>query len=105
MNRDLIRQLAKAPSFLGKLWRLAAPYWWNRETAEIEMRGRKFRVAERWIARGLLALVLFLNLFIVWILKLANDWNARFFNALEERTSTPSGSSCATSSSSRRSSS
>jgi vitamin B12/bleomycin/antimicrobial peptide transport system ATP-binding/permease protein len=42
-------------------------------------------VPERWIARALLALVLFLNLFIVWILKLANDWNARFFNALEEK--------------------
>ncbi len=85
MTLDLIRQLAKAPSFLGKLWRLAAPYWWNQETAEIEMLGRRLRVPERWIARGLLAVVLFLNLFIVWILKLANDWNARFFNALEEK--------------------
>lgn len=85
MNLDLIRQLAKAPSFFGKLWRLAAPYWWNQETAEIEMLGRRLRVPERWIARGLLAVVLFLNLFIVWILKLANDWNARFFNALEEK--------------------
>src|SRR5512132_4343179 len=105
MNRDLIRQLAQAPSFVGKLWRLATPYWWNQETAEIEIRGRKFRVPERWIARGLLALVLFLNLFIVGILKLTNDWNARFFNVLERRTSMPSGSSCATSSSSRRCSS
>jgi vitamin B12/bleomycin/antimicrobial peptide transport system ATP-binding/permease protein len=85
MNRDLISRLAKTPSFLGKLWRLAAPYWWNQETAEVEIRGRTFRVPERWIARGLLALVLFLNLIIVWILKLANDWNARFFNALEDK--------------------
>ena len=85
MNLDLIKQLAKASSFLGKLWRLAAPYWWNHETAEIAMLGRRLRVPERWIARGLLAVVLFLNLFIVWILKLANDWNARFFNALEEK--------------------
>ena len=43
------------------------------------------RVPERWIARALLAVVLFLNIIIVWILKLANDWNARFFNALEQK--------------------
>ena len=85
MNRDLIRRLAATPGFLGKLWRLAAPYWWNRETAEIEIRGRTFRVPERWIARGLLAIVLFLNIIIVWLLKLVNDWNGRFFNALQDK--------------------
>jgi putative ATP-binding cassette transporter len=85
MTSDLIRRLAATPGFLGKLWRLTAPYWSTREMAEFVIRGRTFRVPERWVARGLLALVLFLNIIIVWLLKLANDWNGRFFDALQEK--------------------
>lgn len=85
MNRDLIRRLAETRGVLGKLWRLAAPYWSAKEIATITMLGRQVRVPERWIARGLLALVLFLNIVIVWLLKLVNEWNARFFNALQEK--------------------
>jgi len=85
MNRDLIRRLAETKGVLGKLRRLAAPYWSAREIATIAIFGQQVRVPERWIARGLLALVLFLNIVIVWLLKLVNDWNARFFHALQEK--------------------
>jgi putative ATP-binding cassette transporter len=85
MNGELSARLAKTGSFLGKLWRLTLPYWRAAERAEVSILGRRLLVPERWIARGLLAIVLFLNIIIVWILKLANDWNARFFNALEQK--------------------
>ena len=85
MGQDFLKRLSATPQFLGKLWRLAAPYWWAEGTAEFPLFGRTVRVPERWLARGLLALVIFLNVIIVWILKLANDWNARFFNALQEK--------------------
>ncbi|MBK8174414.1 MAG: ABC transporter ATP-binding protein/permease [Rhodospirillales bacterium] len=85
MNGDLSARLSTAAGFLAKLWHLTIPYWRATEWGEVSMFGRKLRVRERWIARALLAIVLFLNVIIVWILKLANDWNARFYNALEEK--------------------
>jgi ABC-type uncharacterized transport system, permease and ATPase components len=85
MTHDFIARLSATPQFLGKLWRLAAPYWWAPDTAEVRFLGRTVRLPERWLARGLLALVLVLNIGIVWLLKLANDWNARFFNALQDK--------------------
>jgi hypothetical protein len=85
MNGELSARMATAATFVGKLWRLTIPYWRARDTAEITILGHALRVPERWIAGGLLAIVLFLNIVIVWILKLANDWNARFFNALEQK--------------------
>ncbi|MFO1156072.1 MAG: ABC transporter ATP-binding protein/permease [Rhodospirillales bacterium] len=85
MNGSLIQRIAEARGFLGKLWRLAAPYWGTRDVAEIDFRGLTLRVPERWIARGLLCVVLFLNIIIVWLLKLVNDWNGRFFNALQDK--------------------
>lgn len=85
MTNEFINRLSATPRFLGKLWRLAAPYWWAPGTAEFTLLGKRLHMPERWLARGLLALVLFLNIVIVWILKLANDWNARFYNALQEK--------------------
>lgn len=85
MGQDFLKRLSATPQFLGKLWRLAAPYWWAEGTAEFPLFGRTVRLPERWLARGILALVIFLNVIFVWILKLANDWNARFFNALQEK--------------------
>jgi vitamin B12/bleomycin/antimicrobial peptide transport system ATP-binding/permease protein len=82
MNGELSARMATAATFVGKL---CIPYWRARDTAEITILGHALRVPERWIAAGLLAIVLFLNIIIVWILKLANDWNARFFNALEQK--------------------
>jgi vitamin B12/bleomycin/antimicrobial peptide transport system ATP-binding/permease protein len=57
-------------SFFRKLWRLTKPYW----TSE-----------ERWVARGLLALVIALNLGTVYLNVLFNDWYGRFYDALQDK--------------------
>ncbi|HEX3208846.1 MAG TPA: ABC transporter ATP-binding protein/permease [Geminicoccaceae bacterium] len=64
------RRLAATHGFLAKLWKLTAPYFWSEE---------------RWSARGLLAIVVGSSVVLVYILKLLNDWNARFFNALQDK--------------------
>ncbi len=64
-------KLASAGAFVGRVWRLAFPYWRSS--------------SERWRARGLLALILALALGGVYILVLLNDWNREFYNALQER--------------------
>jgi putative ATP-binding cassette transporter len=57
-------------STLAVIWRLAIPY---------------FRSDDRWPARALLAAVVAIELSIVGINVLINQWNARFYNALQER--------------------
>lgn len=57
------------PGFLKAAWRLAHPYWSSQE---------------RWSARGLLAVVIAMNLALVAIDVALNSWNASFFNALQE---------------------
>jgi putative ATP-binding cassette transporter len=57
-------------SFFKKLWRLIKPYW----TSD-----------DRWIARGLLALVIVLNLGTVYLNVLFNDWYGRFYDALQDK--------------------
>ncbi len=56
--------------FFKKLWRLTKPYW----TSE-----------DRWIARGLLAVVIALNLGTVYLNVLFNDWYGRFYDALQDK--------------------
>jgi vitamin B12/bleomycin/antimicrobial peptide transport system ATP-binding/permease protein len=70
MTRKLSSRLAAAHGFLAKLWKLTAPYFWSEE---------------RWSARGLLAIVIGGNVMLVYLAKLLNEWNARFFNALEDK--------------------
>jgi putative ATP-binding cassette transporter len=70
MTRKLSSRLAAAHGFLAKLWKLTAPYFWSEE---------------RWSARGLLAIVIGGNVFLVYLAKLLNEWNARFFNALQDK--------------------
>ncbi len=55
---------------LAIVWRLAAPY---------------FRSEDKWAARGLLAAVITIELAIVAITVLINQWNSRFYNALQDR--------------------
>jgi vitamin B12/bleomycin/antimicrobial peptide transport system ATP-binding/permease protein len=55
---------------LAIVWRLAAPY---------------FRSEDKWAGRGLLAAVISIELAIVAITVLINQWNSRFYNALQER--------------------
>src|SRR5262245_10288137 len=57
-------------STLATIWRLAAPY---------------FSSEDRWPGRGLLAAVIGIELATVGINVLLNYWNARFFNAIQER--------------------
>ena len=72
MTEPVIGRVAAARSFLGQIWKLAAPYWWSEE---------------RWIARGLLVTILSMNVFLVWLLKQLNDWNRAFFDALQDKNS------------------
>ncbi|HEX4571153.1 MAG TPA: ABC transporter ATP-binding protein/permease, partial [Dongiaceae bacterium] len=56
--------------FLSALWRLTRPYWFSEE---------------RWVARGLLVLIIALNLGDVATSVWYNSWNADFFNALQDK--------------------
>ncbi len=56
-------------SMLATVWRVAAPY---------------FRSEDKWAGRGLLAAVIAIELGIVGINVLLNQWNNRFYNALQE---------------------
>lgn len=58
------------PSILLTIWRLAIPY---------------FRSQDRWAGRILLAAVVVIELSIVGITVLINQWNNRFYNALQDR--------------------
>lgn len=57
-------------STLATIWRLAAPY---------------FRSEDRWAGRGLLAAIIAIELSLVGIDVLINQWNNRFYTALQER--------------------
>lgn len=57
-------------TLLAAIWRLALPY---------------FRSEDRWPGRLLLAAVIAIELAIVAITVLINQWNARFYNALQDR--------------------
>ena len=57
-------------STLATIWRLAIPY---------------FRSEDRWAGRGLLAAVVAIELAVVGVTVLINQWNARFYNALQDR--------------------
>src|ERR1700687_1458023 len=56
--------------FFRKLWRLTKPYWSSEE---------------RRMARGLLAVVVGLNLGQVYLSVLFNDWNGRFYDSLQQK--------------------
>ena len=62
--------MAKLSTFLKDLWRLTKPYWYSEE---------------RWSARGLLALIVALNLGLVYIDVLLNQWQNGFYNTLENK--------------------
>ena len=67
-----MRLLIHAATFLGKVWKLARPYWFSEE---------------RWRARGLLAAIVTLSLGLVYLLVAFNRWNRDFYNALQEKNS------------------
>jgi putative ATP-binding cassette transporter len=57
-----------ARTFLPDLWALTRPYWFSEE---------------RWAARGLLAVIVALNLGLVYINVQLNQWNNDFYNTLQ----------------------
>jgi putative ATP-binding cassette transporter len=62
--------LIDARTFLGNVWKLAAPFW---------------RSEEKWRAWGLLLAIVSLSLGSVYMLVVLNDWNRRFFNAIQDK--------------------
>jgi putative ATP-binding cassette transporter len=84
IDRFLTR-IAGARSFAGKLWVLTRPYWLAEQRQRIALWGFSVSLKESWIARSLLAATVALSVLIVYISKLINSWNARFFNAIQER--------------------
>lgn len=61
--------MSTRPRFWHDLWRLISPYWFG---------------DRRWVARGLLGLLVAINLGLVGINVLFNEWYGRFYNALQE---------------------
>jgi vitamin B12/bleomycin/antimicrobial peptide transport system ATP-binding/permease protein len=55
---------------LATVWRIASPY---------------FRSEDKWVGRGLLAAVIAIQLSLVAIDVLINQWNNRFYNALQDK--------------------
>ncbi|OEF26080.1 ABC transporter ATP-binding protein/permease [Vibrio rumoiensis] len=55
--------------FLGKVWQLSKPYWQSEE---------------KWMAWGLLIAIVALNLGMVYMSVILNQWNSDFYNALQE---------------------
>jgi putative ATP-binding cassette transporter len=82
----LTSRMAETRHFLGKIWRLAAPYWWAEEIGfDRVILGVRVRIRERWIARGLLAVIIGMAMGLVYLNKLFNDWYGRFYNALQNK--------------------
>ena len=71
MSHDVFLSLT-GRSLLGKVWALVKPYWSS---------------DERWSARGLLASIVAMALFMVFLDVQFNSWNNNFYNALQEKQS------------------
>src|SRR5207244_9336740 len=56
--------------FLRDVWTLAIPYWFSED---------------RWPARGLLAVLVAMNLGLVYLNVLFNRWNNAFYNTLQDK--------------------
>ena len=82
----LTRRMAETRNFLGKIWRLAAPYWSAQEIGlDQRVLGIHLRIRECWIARGLLLTIVAMAVGMVYLAKLFNDWYGRFYDALQEK--------------------
>ena len=61
---------ANTPGFARDLWALVRPFWFSEE---------------RWPARGLLAVIVGMNLGLVYLNVLFNQWNNAFYDALQTK--------------------
>src|SRR6266853_193588 len=66
----MLNRLAAARAFARRAWGLANPYWGSEE---------------RWRGRVLLTVIVVLTLALVGLQVLYNDWNRRFFEALQNK--------------------
>ena len=57
-------------TFIFNLWHLTIPYW---------------RSEQRWVARALLAIIVTLNLGLVYLNVALNEWQNGFYNALQNK--------------------
>jgi putative ATP-binding cassette transporter len=79
-------RLVSVTRLLRDAWRLAGPYFRSDQRVSVDFgRFGCWRVTEKWIGRSLLAAVVGLELAQVWLSVLLNAWNARFFNALQDK--------------------
>jgi putative ATP-binding cassette transporter len=69
-HADDTRSMMDLRQFIRDSWRLARPYWSSED---------------RWAAWGLLAIVVAMNLGLVYINVLFNKWNNTFYNAIQEK--------------------
>jgi putative ATP-binding cassette transporter len=81
----MMKRIASARAFFKKLWALARPYWFAQDRQRLQFWWFSITMSEAWIARGLLALIIGMSVLSVYMSKLFNDWNARFFNALQDK--------------------
>lgn len=65
----LVQQQEKNGRPFKAIWSILSPYWWSEE---------------RLIALGLLGVIVALNLGLVYLTVLFNEWNRYFYNALQE---------------------
>ncbi len=86
MTESVLNRVATARGFFSQLWKLTAPYWWCEDIGiDRKIVGVQLRIPEKWVARGLLLVIIGMAVFLVFLSKQLNDWNARFFNALQEK--------------------
>jgi vitamin B12/bleomycin/antimicrobial peptide transport system ATP-binding/permease protein len=84
INRYLTR-IADARGFFAKLWALSRPYWYAAEWQTVRVGPWTLQLRECWIARANLLAIIALSVLSVYAAKLLNAWNARFYNALQEK--------------------
>ena len=88
MIQGFSTRIGNARLFLSKLWLLSRPYWYAADWQIVRLGPWSIRLRERWIARSMLMTIIALSVFAVYVAKLLNDWNARFYNALQEKNET-----------------
>lgn len=67
---ELDTKMKKRGISIRSLWNLLGPYWWSEE---------------KWAGRGLLAVIVALNLGLVYVNVLFNEWNRFFYDSLQNK--------------------
>ncbi|WP_370675337.1 ABC transporter ATP-binding protein/permease [Pleomorphomonas sp. PLEO] len=70
---------------LALAWRLAVPYFKEKQKGDLAFRWFKVRLQERWIALSLLGIILAINVAQVYLNVQYNAWYNRFYTAMQDR--------------------